>query len=156
LLELRFLAQREGLGRVLELEPAAREIGAGVALQFKRDRFGEPVEPELATHAPLHAIVNLTADYAVMNAPGHARRIIPPARQGKMISERIIFDRMIDGRMMLRLGPWDPGQKLEPFRSPQRRPCRNARAFKPLRNSMVGSSLFCHQLFCHFLRRLVR
>ena len=61
----------DGLERILEFKETAREVWTGIALQLEGDRFSKATEPNLAAHAPLHAIVNFTTDYVVMNSPCH-------------------------------------------------------------------------------------
>ena len=63
---------RGALQRVSEREQAAGEIRPGVALEFEHYRLGSALDPDPATHNPFHAVVNLAAYHAVVNAKSHA------------------------------------------------------------------------------------
>ena len=43
-----------------------------IANEVKRDRLGDSLQPNLPAYTALHAIINLAANHALMNAPGHA------------------------------------------------------------------------------------
>ena len=70
------MRMRKPLLRIGEREQATGEIRPGVALEFEYHRFGSALDPDLAAHDSLHAVVDLTAHHAVMNSKGHAP-IIP-------------------------------------------------------------------------------
>jgi hypothetical protein len=70
-IELRARPHGDGRQGILEAEPAAREVGVGVTGQFQDDRVHDPAEPDSSAYDAFGAIVDLTADHAVLDAPGH-------------------------------------------------------------------------------------
>src|ERR1017187_3051704 len=63
---------RNALLRVREGQHATREVRPRVARQLKDHRFGTALDPNLAAHHSLHAVINLTAHHAVVNTKSHA------------------------------------------------------------------------------------
>ena len=58
-------------GRILENEPASRQIGVAIACQIEFARFRHAVEPDASGHKTTLAIVDLTAPNIFMKPPSH-------------------------------------------------------------------------------------
>ena len=58
---------------VIEGEETTGEVRMGVAFQIEYDRFGPAFHPDCAAHDTFGAVVDLAADYVVMNSEGHVR-----------------------------------------------------------------------------------
>ena len=69
----------DALERIGERQLAPRQVWMRIPLQFQPHRFLPPFNPDLATHNPFHAIVNLSTYHTVMNSEGHAPDIAKPA-----------------------------------------------------------------------------
>src|SRR4029077_6739238 len=56
---------------IFERQQTTGEISASITLQFQRDGFSNPLQPDFPSNCPALAIVNLAANNIVMNAPSH-------------------------------------------------------------------------------------
>jgi hypothetical protein len=63
---------RDGRLPIVERKQATGKVGPGIAFQFEHHRFWAAFEPDFAAHNSFHAIVNVAADHAVVNAKSHA------------------------------------------------------------------------------------
>ncbi len=120
---------RHEFQRVGERQQAAGEVRPGVAFQFQHDRFIAPREPEFPTDNSLGAIVDFTADDAVMNPERHSRIInaprtggnspissAKPARPGRDDAAKepcntaAVFIAQFDAKSAASYRPYDPNQ----------------------------------------------